>query len=79
MFTEKYWLVSEVTSGDTYQFAGYYDLVKPGFNIIVADWVQIASFESAKTLYDVLTLTVPCEIRQWTIVLGLEFLRQTDF
>jgi hypothetical protein len=62
MFAEKYWLVSELTSGEYYHYTGYYKTGKPVFTIAIADAVQIASFQSAKTIYNILSAILPCEI-----------------
>jgi hypothetical protein len=62
MIGEKYWLVSEVTSGEYYHYTGYFESGKPVFTIAIADAVQIASYLSAKNIFDNLRKILPCEI-----------------
>ncbi len=62
MVAEKYWLVSEVSSGEYYHYTGYFESGKPVFTIAIADAVQIASYLSAKNIFDILNKILPCEI-----------------
>jgi len=62
MPVKKYWLISEKTVGDYYHYSGYYKRGKPLFTIAIADAIHIASFENAKTIFEVLNKIVPCEV-----------------
>lgn len=62
MDLEKFWLISENTTDDTYYYMGYYESGIPVFSLAIADAVHIASFVSAKGLYEILNRIIPCEI-----------------
>jgi hypothetical protein len=50
---EKYWLISENVTDNSYYEASYFEAGIPVFNLVIAEAVYIASFASAKALYDV--------------------------
>jgi hypothetical protein len=62
MIEEKYWLIRETEADDDYYYSGYYETGKPVFCVAIADAVAIASFSSARTIFDVLNKIVSCEI-----------------
>ena len=62
MNKEKYWLVAESNSDQTYYYRGFYENCKPVFSMAIADAVHIASLEKAKDLHRVLNAIIPCEV-----------------
>lgn len=58
----KFWMVAESNYDTTYYYCGYYENCKPVFNMAIVEALHIATFESAKSLYDLFSKIFPCKI-----------------
>ncbi|SFA58517.1 hypothetical protein SAMN04488511_11983 [Pedobacter suwonensis] len=59
---KKFWMIAENNHDSTYYYCGYYEKCKPVFNLAIAEALQIATFESAKNIYDIFNEIFPCEM-----------------
>ncbi|MDQ8005271.1 MAG: hypothetical protein REI64_10760 [Pedobacter sp.] len=59
---DKFYLVAESNSEQTYYYSGFFEKGKPVFMLAIAEAVHIYSYQNAKQLFQELNKLLPCQI-----------------